>query len=86
MTKANNYVFLIRFQNNNQVLIISDSNKDLIDLGEYLSKNRNFILKDVKVYEKAKTRFVRTSIQNVLKPIFKYITVLDQELIRRNFY
>ncbi len=85
MIISNNYVFLMRFQNNNEEILFTSSNKDLISLGEFLSKNRNYLIKDIKVYERAKTRFVRCSM-NVQKPILSFQTVLDQELIRRNYY
>ena len=49
MIISNNYVFLMRFQNNNEEIFFTSSNKDLISLGEFLSKNRNYIIKDIKV-------------------------------------
>ena len=85
MLVVTNYLFLMRFQNDNEEILFTSSNKDLISLGEFLSKNRNYLIKDIKVYERAKTRFVRCSM-NVQKPILSFQTVLDQELIRRNYY
>lgn len=87
MLKANQHSFLIRFQNsNNNYIMFNDSTKSLEELAVYLFRNRTLIIKDIKIYDPVKTRYVRANKNNMLKSMFWTTTILDQELIRRNFY
>jgi hypothetical protein len=86
LLKSNQHCFVIRFQNNNyNYLFFTDSDKSLEELGAYLCQNKTLIIKDIKIYDQPKTRYVRAN-KNMLKSIFKWVTILDVELERRNFY
>lgn len=80
----NQHSFVARFQNTHASFIFfTDSEESLNQFADFLSKNRNRILKDIKIYDQVHTRYVRANIK-MIQAICT--TELEIELNHRNYF
>lgn len=81
---SDNFLFVIRFNNERTEMFFSSQQKELVAITELLEKT-NSVIKDIKVYERANTKFVRTNKQTLYN-IFSCYQPLIDVLTTKNFF